>query len=120
MNKIVTIVIFLSLQACTFMEVSENSGGFGYVVGANGPVQGAEVMISDLAGDLTGTTNYDGHFSIKPVIRKTFGPLMSNPVYHDVVLSISKDGYLPYTNTINKSVFGESNINFGRIELESK
>lgn len=118
MKANIAILLTLLLTGCAAMEMSENAGGFGVVSCDGNPVEDATVNITDINGTLSTVTQENGAFSIEPISRQVFGSLMSNPVYHNITLTVEKPGYQTFEKTVNKSVFGNAYIDFGDIQLE--
>ena len=118
MKRLIILIVGAALiQGCAYSTISRQSGGYGRVMHNEKPIIDALVSLKDLDGIESVNTDAQGKFRIKPKGSKVFYCLMSNPVFHEIVLKIEKNGYLPKEISIKKSVFGKNDYDFGDIVL---
>lgn len=97
--------------------VSEWTGGRGRVVSALAPVPAATVSITDKAGTLSSETDADGRFDIPVESEKMFYLSMANPMGHEVVVQVEKDGVVIKRWVFMKKRLGWNYFDFGTIDV---
>ena len=112
---------FLAAVICFVMvshtPVSKLTGGYGRVTSGGAPLVGATVKISDTGGTLSARTGVDGRFEIEVDSRRSFYLSMSNPLMHEVKMTIESGGSTLVSRRFEKRELGENYFDLGTIDV---
>ena len=120
LRSLTFVLFFLLAAGCLYQPNSELTGGHGVVALGDAPVSGAAVSISDIGGTLSAVTDAGGHFVIDVPSDKSLYLAMANPIRHEVVVSVQKDGEVLGEWTFEKHVLGPNYFDFGVLEADKR
>jgi hypothetical protein len=112
-----SVTLLLLTQGCLIAPYSTRSGGTGMVLHGENPVVGAQVLIDDLDGVVSTTTDENGRFEIDGEGKRVLYPAMSNQGFRDITLRVEKKGFQSHEVILRKSAFGEYEYEYGIIQL---